>query len=221
MGRERARRGGRMVLFFTCSDARFVIYMGADKHENEHLIQWGLPTDLWFHVDNLSSAHVYLRLPDAAMGMDDIPPDVLEECCQLVKANSISGCKLADVGIVYTPWENLKKTADMEVGQVGFHSGKKVKKRRVTKNKDIVKRLERTREERIVNHREEREAYDAEVRRQERELRRQERERKEEEKRERARLKELKSYSTLMVEDDMVSNRDHGKSFEEYEDDFM
>lgn len=33
-------------------------------------------------------AHVYLRLPEGKK-MDDIPPDTLEDACQLVKANSI------------------------------------------------------------------------------------------------------------------------------------
>ena len=27
--------------------------------------------------------------------------------------------------IVYTPWENLKKTSDMVVGQVGYHNSKR------------------------------------------------------------------------------------------------
>ena len=58
------------------------IYMGRDKFENEELIRYGLPEDIWyilfrvkdlkkyylsvfrFHVDDLSSAHVYLRLPE-------------------------------------------------------------------------------------------------------------------------------------------------------------
>jgi hypothetical protein len=31
-----------------------------------------------------------------------------------------SGCKQNDVRIVYTPWGNLKKTASMDVGQVGL-----------------------------------------------------------------------------------------------------
>lgn len=39
---------------------------GADKYENEDLIKYSLPHDVWFHVDNLSSAHVYLRLPQGA-----------------------------------------------------------------------------------------------------------------------------------------------------------
>lgn len=33
---------------------------------------------------------------------------------------AILGCKLNNVPIVYTPWANLKKTADMDIGQVGL-----------------------------------------------------------------------------------------------------
>ena len=32
-----------------------------------------------------------------------------------------------NIAVVYTPWDNLKKTADMDVGQIGFHSDKEVK----------------------------------------------------------------------------------------------
>ena len=39
------------------------MYMGKDKHENEMLLANGWPEDVWFHVDDLSSAHVYIRLP--------------------------------------------------------------------------------------------------------------------------------------------------------------
>lgn len=38
------------------------------------------------------------------------------------------GNKLNNIDVVYTPWGNLKKTGGMAVGQVGFHSEKKVKK---------------------------------------------------------------------------------------------
>lgn len=69
-----------------------------------------------FHVNDLSSAHVYLRLP-VGKGMDDIPEPILTDCAQLVKANSIQGNKLNNVEIVYTPHPNLKKTGSMEVGQ--------------------------------------------------------------------------------------------------------
>lgn len=47
--------------------------------------------------------------------IDDIPNSVLDDACQLVKANSIMGNKMNDIDIVYTMWANLKKTAGMEV----------------------------------------------------------------------------------------------------------
>jgi hypothetical protein len=31
-----------------------------------------------------------------------------------------------NIDVVYTPWENLKKTASMDVGQVGFYKDKEV-----------------------------------------------------------------------------------------------
>ena len=100
--------------------------MGKDKFENEDLIKWGLPHDLWFHVDGLSSAHVYLRLPSTDYNIDNIPKEVLEECLQLVKHNSIEGCKKNSVKVCYTPWANLEKTSSMEVGQVGHKNNKEI-----------------------------------------------------------------------------------------------
>ena len=135
------------------------MYMGKDKFENEGLIEWGWKTDLWFHVDALSSAHVYLRVPlETAMAcgckqrcgciMDTIPAEVIEEMCQLVKANSISGCKMASVSVVYTPHSNLRKDQNtMKDGAVGFHSSSFRRFHLTEKDRGCVKRLEKTRTE--------------------------------------------------------------------------
>jgi hypothetical protein len=101
-----------------------------------------------FHVDDHSSAHVYLRMRPG-MTLDDISPEVLEDCAQLTKANSIEGCKLKSVSIVYTFWSNLKKTMSMDVGQVGFHDEKDRRFITVEKKSPIVKRLEKTRVEKF------------------------------------------------------------------------
>lgn len=121
-----------------------------------------LPHDVWFHVDNLSSAHGYIRLPQG-VEWTDIPPETLEDCAQLVKANSIQGCKLKSVDIVYTPWSNLRKTASMEVGQVGFKDNKLVRKVACERCNDIVNRLNRTKTEVQPDLAAERMAYDKEV----------------------------------------------------------
>ena len=117
--------------------------MGKDKFENEELIKFSFPIDVWFHVDNLSSAHVYLRLPEDVT-LDTIDKVVLEECCQIVKDNSIEGKKKEKVVVCYTPAENLLKTSDMEIGAVGFKKKDLVRFVPCTKNKDILKVLNKT-----------------------------------------------------------------------------
>jgi predicted ribosome quality control (RQC) complex YloA/Tae2 family protein len=86
-----------MVAFYLSSEG-YVIYMGADKYENEDLIKYGLPEDMWFHVDDMSSAHVYLRLKKNQR-LEDVSPATIMECAQLVKANSIEGCKMREVKV--------------------------------------------------------------------------------------------------------------------------
>ena len=58
---------------------------------DEDLIKFAWPQDVWFHVDKLSSAHVYLRLPESIPSWESIPEPLLIDCAQLVKANSIEG----------------------------------------------------------------------------------------------------------------------------------
>lgn len=77
------------------------IYMGKDKFENEDLIRYGFLEDIWcgakmarrararavahahpadmcrFHVDDLSSAHVYLRLPMVCESLGSRPPELI------------------------------------------------------------------------------------------------------------------------------------------------
>ena len=140
-----------MVFYFTCSDPRYTIYMGRDKYENEELIRYGWPEDLWFHVDKHSSAHVYLRLPREET-IADVPAAIVHECAQLTKLNSIDGCKLNDVTIVYTMWGNLRKTGDMATGQIGFHKKGEVRSTVVhARVNDIVNRLNKTKVEKHNN----------------------------------------------------------------------
>ncbi|KAF8883779.1 cytoplasmic protein [Gymnopilus junonius] len=150
-----------MVLFFTSAaiTPSATIYMGRDKVENEELIKYAWPQDVWFHVDKLSSAHVYLRMPEG-MVWESIPEKLLIDCAQLVKANSIEGNKKDNLTIIYTPAANLKKTGDMAVGQVSFHNDKKNsysdEVHVATRENPIVNRLNKTKVERDVDHEQER-----------------------------------------------------------------
>jgi len=213
-----------MVFYFTPSRKEFLIYMGRDKVENEDLIAYGLPHDVWFHVSDLSSAHVYLRLPKGK-NMDDIDEDTLEECAQLVKANSIMGNKQNNVDIVYTPWANLKKKASMEVGQVGFHNQKDVRKCHVEKRKnEIVNKLNKSKKEECPDLKAQREAYDAVVRAERKKVVQETKKQEKVEKDKKQEEQDLKSYRGFMAKEEMTSNKElAGKyqSVEDYEDDFM
>jgi precorrin-6B methylase 2 len=67
-----------------------------------------------------------LRLPPDTT-WETIPPALLDDLSQLVKANSIDGNKKDNQQIIYTPWSNIKKTGDLAVGTVTFHNERKVR----------------------------------------------------------------------------------------------
>ncbi|XP_055547988.1 coiled-coil domain-containing protein 25 [Wyeomyia smithii] len=207
-----------MVFYFISNVVQppVTLFMGIDKHENEELIKWGWPEDVWFHVDKVSSAHVYLRL-QPGQTLDDIPSAVLEDACQLVKANSINGNKMNNIDIVYTMWENLKKTPAMEVGQVAFHKDKEVRKMRVEKRiNEIVNRLNKTKREEHPDFRAEREKRDADERADKKRLAREVREKEKEEEKRRKEEAELWSYNSIMKSENMSSNYDAGNDSDEF-----
>ncbi|CAO2166404.1 unnamed protein product [Urochloa humidicola] len=215
-----------MVLYFKARpDAGdYTIYMGADKNENEELIKYGLPEDIWFHVDKVSSAHVYLRLKKGET-IDTINEGLLEDCAQLVKAHSIQGNKMNNVEVVYTPWSNLKKSPSMDVGQVGFHNPRMVRVLTVEKRvNEIINRLNKTRVERRPDLKAEKEASNA-AEKAERKMQLKEKKRKEEiERLEKEKWAEIRSYKGLMVAEKMTSNRQiasAGRSMQEMEDEFV
>lgn len=67
-----------------------------------------------------------MRLPEGE-DWEKMTKELLVDCAQLTKANSIEGNKKDNVTIVYTPWANLKKDGSMAVGQVGFKDQRKVR----------------------------------------------------------------------------------------------
>ncbi|KAH1067386.1 hypothetical protein J1N35_032373 [Gossypium stocksii] len=215
-----------MVFYFKARPEAgdYTIFMGLDKYENEELIKYGFPEDIWFHVDKMSSAHVYLRL-QKGQTIDDISEGLLEDCAQLVKANSIQGNKVNNIDVVYTPWSNLKKTPSMDVGQVGFHNSKMVRTLRVDKRiNEIVNRLNRTKVERTPDLKAEREVVNAAERAERKQHMREKKRREELERLEKERQAEIRSYKGLMVSEKMTSNKqiaETSKSLQELEEDFM
>ncbi|KAJ3273538.1 Coiled-coil domain-containing protein 25 [Terramyces sp. JEL0728] len=206
-----------MVFYFTSTvvDPPALIYVGKDKFENEELIK--------FHVDKLSSAHVYLRLQQD-QAWDNIPSELLDDLAQLTKANSIEGNKKDNLTIIYTPSSNLKKTSDMETGQVAFHKNKMVKKVHVeTRQNAIVNRLNKTKKEEYPDLLELKIQYEKEQRKSKRQEEEQAKKEQDEYIKQKRKQKENKNYSSFLKEEYMYSNKglDMTKSAQELEEDFM
>merc|ERR1740121_959357 len=205
---------------------------------------YGFPEDIWFHVDKLSSAHVYLRLPPGTIDLSgvkdkavakqklmdaikEVPEDILQEMAVLTKANSIDGCKQSEVDIVYTPYLNLKKEERMDTGQVGFKDESvRILMRNVARDKEIEKRLEKTRVERKVDFVKEKEQRDAEERARRRKFLEEERKKEKEEEEKHREEKELKEYTALQHLDKGETNAAASKTgtveeCRELEEDFM
>jgi hypothetical protein len=100
---------------------------------------------------------------------DNIAPDLLTDCAQLTKANSIEGNKKDNVTVIYTPWSNLKKSGNMATGQVGFKDQKLVRRLYVEKRENaIVNRLNKTKVEKFPDLRQEKADREKELRKVER-----------------------------------------------------
>ena len=78
-----------MVFFFTSNTFKdeALIFMGSDMYENEDLIKYSFPKDVWFRVESFDSKHFFLRLP-GLKNIDKVPSQLLEEISQLAKEYS-------------------------------------------------------------------------------------------------------------------------------------
>ncbi|CAK7909674.1 hypothetical protein CAAN1_24S00188 [[Candida] anglica] len=205
-----------------------VVYMGKDKHENVPLIEHSHPKNLWFHVDNYSSAHIYLQLtPDEQLvpfEKLEVPEAILMAMAQLTKANSIKANKVNNITIIYTPVDNLHTDGSMDDGTVTFKNPKKVRKVFVAKKENsIVNKLNKTKTEKSTDEfiNEQREyiaTYMREKREREREQEQQERELAKLYQDQKQRNKD--PYADLFTEDAVRMSNSAYRN-EDMEDDFM
>jgi len=177
---------------------------------------------LQFHVDKLSSAHIYLRLREGE-AWDAIPEDLLADLGQLTKANSIEGNKKDNVTVIYTPWSNLRKDGSMAVGQVSFKDQRKVRRILVPQRENaVVNRLNKTKVEKHPDLRQEKEDRQKELRKKtlaEQQARKKEEARVAKERQEKKWQKDH-AYDELFAEENMVSTSNQDRD-ENWEDDFM
>ncbi|KAL4402342.1 hypothetical protein ACI68E_000104 [Malassezia pachydermatis] len=136
------------------------------------------------------------------MEWTSIPEALLEDCSQLVKANSIEGNKKNNITIIYTPHANIKKTGDMAIGTVTFHNDRVVKRFHVKERKnEIVNRLNKTKVVRDVDHEAERQERERQLGRKKKEFALQQKKEEMEAKRLHKEQAAAKDYSNLFSEE--------------------
>jgi hypothetical protein len=142
-----------MVIVYVVGD--HLLFVGDDKFENDDLIKYSqrymrelsAPV-LWFHVDDLSSPHAYLRLNEDET---EPPAAMVQLCAQIVKNGSIEGVKRPAVDVIYTVCSNLTKSKGMKVGQVSFARPREIAYvRGVRKDSAQLRVLERAKQSRTV-----------------------------------------------------------------------
>lgn len=183
---------------------------------------------------------MYLRLREGET-WENIHQQVLEDCAQLTKANSIDGMpepltsrreiliecgtgnKKDNITVIYTPWANLMKNASMATGQVSFHNPKQVKKVFVpVRQNPIVNRLNKTRVEKFPDLQAEKEEILIKQRKEERRAREDKKvtEKKERQEREQLKWQKEHAYDDLFSEENMMQSNNQDRD-EDFLDDFM
>jgi predicted ribosome quality control (RQC) complex YloA/Tae2 family protein len=98
----------------------FEITVGRNSKENWELIDRSENDELWFHVDDKPSCHVFIKKP---LNIDIIPKDVIIRGAQLCKEYS-KYKNDKKVKIIYTTIDNIKKAKD--IGSVRILNLKKL-----------------------------------------------------------------------------------------------
>ncbi|PNP59740.1 hypothetical protein THARTR1_00619 [Trichoderma harzianum] len=167
-----------------------------------------------FHVDKLSSAHIYLRM-QPGQTWDNLPEELVMDLAQLTKANSIEGNKKDNITVIYTPWSNLKKDGSMDVKRVLVPH----------RENPIVNRLNKTKVEKKPDLKAERDDMLKELRKRDQAAQLIKARNKKEEQRQAQEWKEKKwqkdhAYDDLFTDENMASSSNQDRA-EDWEDDFM
>ena len=84
----------------------YEIWCGRNAANNDQLLDFAAPEDLWFHVANVSSGHVILRNPRKE-ALRKIPKQVVKRCACICKATiKVRGT----CTIMYTERKRVTKT---------------------------------------------------------------------------------------------------------------
>jgi predicted ribosome quality control (RQC) complex YloA/Tae2 family protein len=107
--------------YFDFDDTSYEIVIGQNKNENWDLFDQSKSTDVWFHVANFPSCHVFLK---TELAVKHIPKQVIKRCACLCKSNTKPCASMKDCEIIYASIETLEK--GKHVGEIMTKNTKKI-----------------------------------------------------------------------------------------------
>ena len=100
----------------------YVCLIGRNAKGNDQIVRQASQKDIWFHIDNLSSPHLIIKMSDKLFP----PKETLIECAVILKSYKKSISEFQKVNIIYTLVSNIKLTKVL--GQVEFKRNSEVYK---------------------------------------------------------------------------------------------
>lgn len=99
------------TVYFEKLGCSITYYIGKTAADNFDVIDMGSPTDIWFHIEQLSSSHVVMILPELKHKMNSkIYNTILKRGALLCKQNTKKSVSMQNVNITYTQLKNVLKT---------------------------------------------------------------------------------------------------------------
>ena len=83
------------------------VSIGRNWIENEELIKYSNPEDVWFHIDDCSSCHLVLKNP-MNISIGKLDKKLIKRCALLVKQHTSKCIQHEKYTIIYCNVDNLK-----------------------------------------------------------------------------------------------------------------
>lgn len=100
----------------------YKIWIGKNAQDNWDIISKSVQNDIWFHLDNVPSPHVILKIPED-FKLKVVPKQVLNKCAVLCK-NYSNYDQIKKIKVIYTEIKNVTKGD--KVGSVMTHKTKTI-----------------------------------------------------------------------------------------------
>jgi predicted ribosome quality control (RQC) complex YloA/Tae2 family protein len=97
-------------IYFDKFGANVTYYIGKNSTDNFDAIDMSKnPDDIWFHITNISSAHVVMILPIIDNITTKLYHTIVKRGALLCKENTKKVCSMGGVNITYTKIKNVEK----------------------------------------------------------------------------------------------------------------